>query len=92
MTEPEFICFVKDKAKEAGSQRNLARQIGFSETMLSDIVGGRMAPTPNFAQKFGFALCRTYHTEEPIVTLSHRIDAVEASLKAAGIPLYAKSE
>jgi hypothetical protein len=88
MTEQEFIAMVRQKAKEEGSQRKLARKIGFSETMLSDVLGGRMAPTPNFAEKFGLKLIRVYVSEEPIVTLQDRVAAIETSLRAAGITLY----
>ncbi len=53
MEHDEVVSLIRDRVREAGTQRAIARELRISEAHLSDILKGRRGVSPNVAARLG---------------------------------------
>ena len=60
MTKSEFMLFLHDKIREAGDQKTLAKQLGVSQSHLSDVLNGRREPADKILTGLGLRRVVTF--------------------------------
>jgi DNA-binding phage protein len=68
MTLDEFIEYLYDLVARAGSQRQLARQLGISTHVLNDTLNNHRPPESKLLSALGFSLVITYTYKPPMIT------------------------
>ena len=68
MDHQQFTNLLRQQAREIGSQKELAKQMGISQQYLSDVIKGRRMPNESVlkAMKLEFVLCyrKVYHKDD----------------------------
>ncbi len=56
-------CLLKQQAREIGSQKQLAMQLGVSQQYLSDVIKGRRMPNANMLKAMGLEFVPCYRAQ-----------------------------
>lgn len=65
LSKAQFLEHLKRKIKTAGTQREMAAQLGVSQQYLSDVLKGRREPGPKLAEAMGFGGREIVFTSTP---------------------------